>query len=637
MAAVSLHQVSLRFGGPALLDSVDLQLGKGERVCLVGRNGAGKSSLMKVLSGELKPDTGEVSRTQGLTVARLEQEVPRDPVGTVFEAVAEGLTAIGPLLRDYHLAVQRLRTDSGEAALAALARAQHRLEAAGGWDAEQRVETALAKLSLDPDRRVADLSGGQKRRVLLARALVAEPDLLLLDEPTNHLDVASIEWLESYLSAFPGTVLFVTHDRAFLRAVATRILELDRGRLLSHPGDYDAFLARVEARLADEEVQNDQFDKVLAREEAWIRRGVKARTARNEGRVRALEELRRQRSRRRERQGAVTLEVQEASRSGELVAEVERIGHGFGGKALFENFSTLIRRRDRIGILGPNGCGKSTLVSILLGLQAPDRGRVRLGSALEIAYLDQMRTGLDDERTVAENVATLGAEYVEIHGAKRHIIGYLQDFLFEPARARTPVSALSGGERHRLLLAKLFSRPANLLVMDEPTNDLDSETLEVVEDRLLEYQGTLILVSHDRAFLDNVVTTCFAFDGQGGLKEYVGGYSDWVRQRAVELAQPPPRKPAAAPATAAATSPTPPPGRRPRTGLSFKEKRTLDGLPARIEELEKSQATLSALVTDPGFYKRPPAEIAGTHQELARLATEVAEAYQLWEDLEARK
>lgn len=529
MALLSLKSITVSYGGPNLLDNVDFQLDKGERVCLVGRNGAGKSTLMKLIAGDIKADSGEIL-DQGLTIARLEQEVPVGTDGTVFDVVATGLGDIAPLLIAYHQVIHELETDSSEVVLARLEKAQQALEAADGWSVEQRVEAVISRLSLNPDSAFSALSGGMKRRVLLAKALVTEPDILLLDEPTNHLDIASITWLEDFLKSYGGTLLFITHDRAFLQSLATRIVQLDRGVLTSFPGNYQHYLKRREQLLAEEEQQNALFDKKLAQEEAWIRQGIKARRTRNEGRVRALQQLRRERSQRREKQGNVKMALQEAQRSGKLVLEAESVSQSYDGKRLFEDFTTLVQRGDRIGIIGPNGCGKSTLLSILLGKAQPQSGEVKLGTNLEVAYFDQLRGQLDEESTVVDNVGQ-GSDHVEVNGSRKHIMGYLQDFLFTPQRARTPVKALSGGERNRLLLAKLFTQPANLLVMDEPTNDLDAETLDLLEDVLMNYQGTLLLVSHDRTFINNVVTTTIVFDGDGQLREYVGGYDDWLAQR----------------------------------------------------------------------------------------------------------
>ena len=628
MALLSLKQITVSFGGPNLLNNVDFQLDRGERVCLVGRNGAGKSTLMKLIAGEVTADSGEMIGIQDLVISRLEQEVPSGTHGKVFDVVAAGLGQVAPLLVEYHDIIHQLQTDSSQALLDKLEKAQHKIEAADGWSLEQRVETVISKLSLDPDAEFDSLSGGKKRRVLLAQALVKQPDILLLDEPTNHLDIESITWLEGFLKSYGGTVLFITHDRTFLQALATRIVQLDRGNLVSFPGDYENYLKKREELLAAEAEQNAQFDKKLAQEEVWIRQGIKARRTRNEGRVRALEALRKERSQRRERQGTANIQLQEADRSGKLVLEAEHIGQSYDGKMLFDDFSIVIQRGDRIGIIGPNGCGKSTLLSILLKRIEPEHGSVKLGTNLEIAFFDQLRSQLDEEKSVVENVGQ-GSDHVEINGSRKHIIGYLQDFLFTPDRARTPVKALSGGERNRLLLAKLFTQPANLLVMDEPTNDLDAETLELLEDLLLNYSGTLLLVSHDRSFINNVVTSSIVFDTDGELREYVGGYDDWLRQRTetqnnkpkVET-KPAVEKPASKPAK--------------KSTLTYQEKLDLEALPAIIEKLEMEQETLTAKMSEPDFYQQEADKVSQVQQALSELEAKMSEAFERWELLEEK-
>lgn len=629
MALLSLKQITVSFGGPNLLDQVDFQLDRGERVCLVGRNGAGKSTLMKLIGGEIKPDSGEMIGAQTVKIARLEQEVPTGTHGKVFDVVAKGLGDISPLLVEYHELIHALETDSSEALLSKLEKAQHKLEAADGWSLEQRVETVISRLSLDADADFDSLSGGKKRRVLLAQALVKQPDILLLDEPTNHLDIESITWLEGFLKSYGGTLLFITHDRTFLQALATRIVQLDRGQLVSFPGDYNNYLKKREELLAAEAEQNAQFDKKLAQEEVWIRQGIKARRTRNEGRVRALEKMRKERTQRRERQGSVSMQLQEAERSGKLVIEAENLSQSYGGKQLFENFTTLIQRGDRIGIIGPNGCGKSTLLSILLKRSEPEQGEVKLGTNLEIAFFDQLRSQLDEEESVVQNVGQ-GSDHVDINGSRKHIIGYLQDFLFTPERARTPVKALSGGERNRLLLAKLFTQPANLLVMDEPTNDLDAETLELLEDLLLNYSGTLLLVSHDRAFLNNVVTSSIVFDTDGQVREYVGGYDDWQRQKP---------QPASAQATktAKAAVAEAKPAQKKKSSLTYQEQLDLKALPAKIEELETKQQAFNKQMSDPGFYQQDAATITKVQQQVAELETELNAAFERWEALEDKQ
>ncbi len=629
MALLSLKQITVSFGGPNLLDQVDFQLDRGERVCLVGRNGAGKSTLMKLIAGEIKADSGEMIGGQTVKIARLEQEVPTGTHGKVFDVVANGLGDISPLLVEYHELIHALETDSSEALLNKLEKAQHKLEAVDGWSLEQRVETVISRLSLDADADFDSLSGGKKRRVLLAQALVKQPDILLLDEPTNHLDIESITWLEGFLKSYGGTLLFITHDRTFLQALATRIVQLDRGQLASFPGDYHNYLKKREEMLAAEAEQNAQFDKKLAQEEVWIRQGIKARRTRNEGRVRALEKMRTERSQRRERQGSVSMQLQEAERSGKLVIEGENLSQSYGGKQLFENFNTLIQRGDRIGIIGPNGCGKSTLLSILLKRIEPEQGEVKLGTNLEIAFFDQLRSQLDEEESVVQNVGQ-GSDHVDINGSRKHIIGYLQDFLFTPERARTPVKALSGGERNRLLLAKLFTQPANLLVMDEPTNDLDAETLELLEDLLLNYSGTLLLVSHDRAFLNNVVTSSIVFDTDGQLREYVGGYDDWQRQ-----------KPVAGAAQSAKSSKTvlaeTKPAQKKKSSLTYQEQLDLKALPAKIEELETKQAALNEQMSAPSFYQQDAEAIAKVQKSVTDIATELEQAYARWQFLEDKQ
>jgi ATP-binding cassette subfamily F protein uup len=629
VALLSLKQITVSFGGPNLLDQVDFQLDRGERVCLVGRNGAGKSTLMKLIGGEIKPDSGEMIGAQTVKIARLEQEVPTGTHGKVFDVVAKGLGDISPLLVEYHELIHALETDSSEALLSKLEKAQHKLEAADGWSLEQRVETVISRLSLDADADFDSLSGGKKRRVLLAQALVKQPDILLLDEPTNHLDIESITWLEGFLKSYGGTLLFITHDRTFLQALATRIVQLDRGQLVSFPGDYNNYLKKREELLAAEAEQNAQFDKKLAQEEVWIRQGIKARRTRNEGRVRALEKMRKERTQRRERQGSVSMQLQEAERSGKLVIEAENLSQSYGGKQLFENFTTLIQRGDRIGIIGPNGCGKSTLLSILLKRSEPEQGEVKLGTNLEIAFFDQLRSQLDEEESVVQNVGQ-GSDHVDINGSRKHIIGYLQDFLFTPERARTPVKALSGGERNRLLLAKLFTQPANLLVMDEPTNDLDAETLELLEDLLLNYSGTLLLVSHDRAFLNNVVTSSIVFDTDGQVREYVGGYDDWQRQKP---------QPASAQATktAKAAVAEAKPAQKKKSSLTYQEQLDLKALPAKIEELETKQQAFNKQMSDPGFYQQDAATITKVQQQVAELETELNAAFERWEALEDKQ
>ena len=640
MALLALQDVSLALGGPLLLDHLSFSIERGERVCLLGRNGAGKSTLLRVVTGELAPDDGTVVREQRMRVARLQQDLPPDQPGTVFEVVAAGLGETGAVLAEYHEVSHRLaeahgRGDAGEepALLARLDRLHRRIDAIDGWRLHQRTETVVQHLDLDPERPFAELSGGLQRRALLARALVSEPDLLLLDEPTNHLDIESIRWLEEFLLQEGRTLLFVTHDRAFLRRLATRIVELARGRHHDWACDYDTFLARREEVLAAEQKQWEAFDRRLAEEEVWIRKGIQARRTRNEGRVRRLEQMRRERSERRQRTGTVRMQVQEAERSGRLVIEAERVSFAYDGRPILRDFSTTVARGDRIGIIGPNGSGKTTLLRVLLGDLAPDAGEVRHGTNLEIAYFDQLRAQLDPDASVQDNVAH-GADTVVINGERRHVLSWLGDFLFTPERVRQPVRSLSGGERNRLLLAKLFTRQFNVLVMDEPTNDLDLETLDLLEELLLDYEGTLLLVSHDRDFLDQVVTQTLVLEGDGMVSEYVGGYSDWARIRDTRAAAAPAPAPAPARKPAAAASPSGADDRPKK--LTWKEQRELEELPARIEALEEEQRALHATLADPAFYRSTGTAVADATTRLQTVEREVGEAYARWEALSER-
>jgi ATP-binding cassette subfamily F protein uup len=625
MPLLQLLNLSHSVGGPPLLDHIELTIEAGERICIVGRNGAGKSTLLRILSGEITPDEGERRLSVGVRVARLAQEVPQATNGSVFEVVTTGLGELGHWLAEYHALLPRI----GEAAMAdRISDLQEKIESAKGWDLEQRVEAVLSRLSLDGDDDFAALSGGMKRRVLLGQALVSAPDILLLDEPTNHLDISSIDWLEDTLKGLKTALVFITHDRRFLRALATRILEIDRGQLTSWPGDFENYMRRKEERLHAESQNAALFDRKLAEEEVWIRQGIKARRTRNEGRVRVLKALRVERAQRRELLGQVNIQMAVAAPSGKRVAEAKNVSHRFGERPLLQDFSTTIQRGDRIGLIGPNGAGKTTLIRLLLGELTPDAGEVNLGTQLEVAYFDQHRLALRDDWNALENVAE-GREYIELDGRRKHALGYLQDFLFTPERARAPITMLSGGERNRLLLAKLFAQPSNLLVMDEPTNDLDVETLELLEERLGEYGGTLILVSHDREFLDNVVTSCLVFEGEGQVNEYVGGYSDWLRQRGSRIASA--RSATAAPAAAAsaATVPAAAPA-APRKKLSYKDQRELEQLPLKIEQLETKLAELGLRMADPGFYQRPAGEVAATGAELATLQAELDGTYARW-------
>jgi ATP-binding cassette subfamily F protein uup len=626
---VSLQGVKIAFGGPELLDGVTLQIGRGERVCLVGRNGAGKSTLMKIISGEIIPDSGAVIRANDVRVAILEQEVPRDLQGTVFEVVSGGLGGIVELLSEYHSLSRRVGRGADAGVMAELERVQHLIESAGGWQIQQRVETVLSRLGLDPDAPASGLSGGYKRRVLLAKALVNEPDILLLDEPTNHLDIDSIAWLEEFLLQFRGALLFITHDRRFIETLSTRIIELDRGRVTDWACDYKTYLVRRQTQLDAEAAHTALFDKKLAGEEAWIRQGIKARRTRNEGRVRALKELRSQRLARRAQTGSVEMRLNEAERSGRLVLEAKAIGHDYGGMPLIRDFSTVIMRGDKIGIIGPNGAGKTTLLNILLGSTAPAKGSVRMGTRLEVAYFDQHRRQLDDEKSVKDNVGD-GCESVTVNGKTRHIIGYLEDFLFPPERAMSPVKVLSGGERNRALLAKLFTKPSNVLVLDEPTNDLDADTLELLEEMLMEYSGTVLLVSHDREFLNNVVTGTIVFEGDGVLGEYVGGYDDWLNLRKPPEAAVPerPGKKDKQPARSRSQR------ERPRT-LTFREKKEIEELPALIESLETERAGLYETLSDPDFYRQDGGRLPEVKARIEELDREIPAAYERWDLLES--
>ncbi len=620
---MQLQRVDFSIGGPLLLEHVDLTLEPNERVCIVGRNGAGKSTLMRLLAGEIQADDGEVRLQNGVVVARMAQEVPQDTNGTVFDVVAEGLGDLGHLLALYHHALH-------DGDMEAMGDAQEKIEAQHGWDLDLRVQQVLTKLELPEDADFAALSGGMKRRVLLAQALVRKPDILLLDEPTNHLDIDAIAWLEGFLKQFEGSIVFITHDRSFLRALATRIIEIDRGQVTSWPGDYENYLRRREERLHAEAQENVRFDKLLAQEEIWIRQGIKARRTRNEGRVTALKALRRERSMRRDLSGNVNMAVSAAQKSGKKVIEIEGITQAYDGRVLLDNVSTTILRGDRVGIIGPNGAGKSTLLKILLGELQPQAGEVTLGTGLQIAYFDQHRSQLNDSLNALENVAE-GRDFIEINGTRKHIIGYLQDFLFSPERARAPITRLSGGERNRLLLAKLFAQPSNLLVMDEPTNDLDVETLELLEELLGEYKGTLLLVSHDREFIDNVVTSTLVLEGKGRLADYVGGYTDWVRQRPTALFNAESTAPVKASPSPVQTAVAAEPKRK----LSYKDARELEQLPARIEVLEAKIAARAASMNAPKFYQQDSAAIFAFNEASATLQAELEHAYQRWNQLDA--
>ena len=621
-----------------MIDGVTFHIERGQRVCLLGRNGAGKSSLFKLLQGKMSPDGGEIWRQQGVTVAELAQDVPAEFDGTVFDVVAGGLGEKGDIIAKFRRLDQKEASDGRSDPDVRQATLQHQIEADGAWETQRHVESLLTRMQLAPDARFATLSAGMKRRVLFARAMAKDPDVLLLDEPTNHLDVAAIEWMEDFVLKNVKTLWFITHDRAFLKKVANRIMELDRGRLVAYDCDYGTYLERRQAAMEAKEKERSEFDKKLAKEETWIRQGLKARRKRNEGRVRALEKMREARRARRNEVGNVNLQVQQAEKTGKLVMEARSIRAAVDGSAdgsqdrtpLVSDFSTVIMRGDRVGIIGPNGAGKTTLLQILLKQAAPDDGHVRHGHGLRVAYFDQLRAGLDENRTVSENIGE-GNDFIVFNGEKRHVISYLKDFLFTPERCRTPVHILSGGEKNRLLLARLFTRPANVLVMDEPTNDLDIETLELLEDMLFHFQGTVLVVSHDRAFLNNVVTSTIVFEGQGEVIEYAGGYDDWLIQRAKRQKDMPAEKkekPAAKPAPSEK-----PRGNRPPK-LGFKEKRELEALPAKIEEMEAEYDALYAQMGEPEFYKTDKDEIARVKARMEELEKAIEYAYDRWEALE---
>ncbi|MDB5808915.1 MAG: ATPase component of transporter with duplicated ATPase domain [Betaproteobacteria bacterium] len=635
MPLATLDSACLAFGHVALLDHADLVIERGERIGLIGRNGTGKSSLLKIIAGEIALDDGKLWREPALKFSLVAQEPLIDADASVFDAVAAGLGAQTAMLHEYHELSHRLADEAGdhEALLERMQELQTAFEHNDGWSANSRVETTLARLGLDADVRVGTLSGGLKKRVALARALVAEPELLLLDEPTNHLDVAGIEWLEELLTGFGGSVLFVTHDRRFLDNVTTRVIELDRGRLASFPGNFAEYQRRKEELLSAEAQQNSKFDKLLAQEEVWIRKGVEARRTRNEGRVLRLEQLRRERAARRDRLGQVNLDVAAGERSGKLVAEMQQVTKRFGEKSVIADFSCVIQRGDKVGLLGPNGSGKTTLLKLLLGELEPDAGSVRRGTKLSIAYFDQFRAQLDDSATLAE-VISPGSEFVDIGGTRKHVISYLGDFLFPPERARAKVASLSGGERNRLLLARLFAQPANVLVLDEPTNDLDIETLELLEALLQEYSGTLFLVSHDRTFLDNLVTQVIAFEGDGRLIEYAGGYADW--RRAKEFKAQSMQDDAKAATRERKASPSTPNRPAPRPKLGFKEARELAALPDTIAALEREQGAVTQKLADPALYKTDPAKAQDLKKRLGQIETDLAAALVRWEELESR-
>ncbi len=629
MALISLRDITLAFGGPPIFNGINLQIEQGDRLCLMGRNGSGKSTLLKLIGGELTPEGGEVQRQQGLKVAQLTQDVPQGLAGNVFDVVASGMGTAAAVLAEYHHVSHALAHDCSEKMLTRLEALQKELEENDGWNLHQEVERVLNRLDLDAEAEFTELSGGTKRRVLLARALVSNPDILILDEPTNHLDIDTILWLEEFLAKNVKTVLFVTHDRSFARRLANRVAELDRGRIYAFPCGYDEFVERREALLEAEISRQALFDKKLAQEEVWVRQGIKARRTRNEGRVRALKKLREESRQRQERQGTAKIQLQVADRSGALVAEAVGVTFAYDGRPIVTNLTTTIMRGDRIGIIGPNGSGKTTLLRLLLGELEPQQGGISLGTRREVIYFDQLREQLDMDKSVQENVGE-GNDTLVINGQPRHIIGYLQDFLFSPERARSPVSILSGGERNRLLLAKLFTKPSNILVMDEPTNDLDAETLDLLEDLLMEYPGTLLLVSHDREFLNNVVSSTLVFTGDGSVREFVGGYDDWLSQAATETAA----------ATQAMQKAAPEKGKVQKEKirkLSFNDQRELEILPERIATIEKEQGELHARLADPDFYKSAAGGVTVVNARLAELEMELEAAFLRWDELESLK
>ncbi|MEZ8102611.1 ABC transporter ATP-binding protein [Vibrio bivalvicida] len=633
MALLTINNGLLAYGDHPLLDHADFALQENERVCLVGRNGAGKSALMKILAGEVLLDDGKLTVTQDVVVSRLEQDPPRNQDGTVFEYVAGGLAEVGKQIKIYQDQLDLIAVDPSEKNINKLARIQEQLEHSGAWRFEDRIKNVLAALNLDGHTKLTDLSGGWQRKAALARALVRDPDVLLLDEPTNHLDVTTIEWLENFLKDFRGSIIFISHDRAFIKSMATRIVDLDRGKLASFPGNYDNYLVEKEEMLRVEEMQNAEFDKKLAQEEVWIRQGIKARRTRNEGRVRALKKLREERSDRREVQGKANIQIDDASRSGKIVFEAKNVNYDIEGKSIVKDFSFNIMRGDRIALIGPNGCGKSTLLKLLLDELQPQSGKLHCGTKLEVAYFDQYREVLDPEKSVIDNLAD-GKQEVMVGGRQRHALSYLQDFLFAPKRARTPVKALSGGEKNRLLLARIFLRSNNLLVLDEPTNDLDIETLELLEDLLANYQGTLLLVSHDRQFVDNTVTTSWIFEGEGVIEEFVGGYHDAQQQRAQTHKARANEKPTKSVKQLEETPKTASVKNKPKK-LSYKLQRELEALPAKLEELEAEIESLQEQVNNADFFSKPVEQTQPVLDKLTATEQELEIAFERWEELEA--
>lgn len=625
MALISIQEISLAIGGPLLFDKISLQMEAGERIALLGRNGVGKTTLMKVMTKQIGVDSGKIIYQKGINVTHLPQEIPSDLTGNVYDIVLSGLGERAQIVADYHHVSHALETDHSPAMLRKLDGLQERMDQTNGWEIDRQVEQVISQMKVDPESNIEELSGGQKRRVLLAKTLVLNPEVLLLDEPTNHLDIESIHWLEGFLKNYQGTIFFVTHDRMFMKNLATKIIELDRGKIFSWSCDYDTFLERKKEALEVEAAQREVFAKKLSQEEVWIRKGIKARRTRNEGRVRDLEKMREEKKAQRQILGQVRMNAQESDRSGQRVVKLKRIKFGYDKTCIIDNYSTEIMRGDKIGLIGANGSGKTTLLNILLGKLKPQVGEVELGSNLKVTYFDQLREQLDGERTVIENVCD--GDTITIDGRKRHVIGYLQDFLFSPERAKTPVRVLSGGERNRLLLAKLFTKTSNFLIMDEPTNDLDIETLELLEELLVEYKGTLILVSHDRTFLDNVVTSTIAIEEAGKINDYVGGYSDWIKVSQGKLHD----------AVTDDSQGAAPQVKEAKRKLSHEEQRELKKLPSVIEKIEKQQNKLYDEMAEPEFFKQDPKDIEKKKQELEAIEDELLQVFSRWEELESLK